>query len=56
MKDLTDFIFAFVSIICLIVVYHKLSLVSYRIDTIISIQESQQKFIDILWTKYLENN
>lgn len=52
MKEFIDLIFIIVIIICLLGCYHKLSVLSHRMNMIIMVQESQQKHID----KLLDNN
>lgn len=51
MKDSSDLIFTMIIIICLVGCYHKMAAISNRIDMIIMVQQSQQKYID----KLMEN-
>ena len=51
MNDWADLIFTIVIIICLISCYHRLSILSHRIDMVIMVQQSQQKHIDKLMDK-----
>lgn len=51
MKDFTDLCFTVIILICLIACYHRLSILSHRIDMVIIVQQSQQQCID----KFIEN-
>jgi hypothetical protein len=51
MRDLADLFFTAIVIISIIACYHRLSVLSHRIDMIIMVQQSQQKYID----KLMEN-
>lgn len=51
MRDLADLFFTAIVIISIIACYHRLSVLSHRIDMIIMAQQSQQIYIDRLMEK-----
>lgn len=53
MRDLFFFV---IVIVGLIFCYHKLTILSHRLDMTIMIQKSQQLYLDKLWQKDLEKN